>query len=273
MKEEFKLVRLAGRKKIIGRTLAQVLPDWHADNERFLFVGAHDDDLVVGAGLLMQLAKRENVPVFILIATDGSMGYCSLEEKDSISEIRRRETFECYHSLGVPEENILWLGFPDCQMNNFRGRRPAIENDRGVIAGFTGTQNSFTYYLRKIKPSRCFVVSSADLHPDHLIVNEELLISLFHSTGSIWPELGAPLDETPLIYELANYCNFPGPPQLQINTPISLLDKKISAIEAYRSQRQIEATAGIVKRGGPVEYIRELQFKLYTPSDYDHLFE
>ena len=273
MKEKIEFIRLVGNERRVGPTLQGVSRHWQGGRERFLFISPHDDDAVVGAGLLIQLAKRENVPVNILIVTDGSMGYCSIEEKDNIAEIRRDETFECYQSLGVPKENIVWVGFPDCQLSLYRGRRAASSGDKAVIEGFTGLQNALTYHLRRIRPTQCFVPTSSDLHPDHRIVHEELIISMFHATGSIWPELGRPLEKTPYIHEIACYCNFPRPPQLQMRTPISLLEKKINAIAAFRSQKQIEATVNIVKSSGPEEYVRELEFKLYNPREYKHLFE
>ena len=273
MKEKIELVRLVGKKKRIAPTLKGVFEHWQGERERLLFLCAHDDDIVTGAGLLIQLAVRENIPVHIVVATDGSMGYCSMEEKETISETRRSETFECYQMLGVPKENIIWLGFPDCQLSLYCGRRPASSSDRAVIQGYTGLQNAFTFCLRKICPTQCFVPTSSDLHPDHRIVHEELLISLYHSTGSIWPELGTPLEKTPCLHEFACYCNYPQPPQLRIQVPTSLFEKKLNALGAFRSQKQIDATVNNLKKSGPVEYIREMEFKLYDPSEYKDLFE
>lgn len=270
---QVRLVRLADGKRHTGSTLKQVSKDWQDQKECFLFICPHDDDIVGGAGLLVQLAVKENVNVHILIATDGGMGYCSLEEKDSIAQIRRDETFECYQALGVPEENIIWIGFPDCRLHSYRGRRAAKPQDVAVIEGHTGIENAFTYHLRRVNPTRCFVPTSTDLHPDHKIVHEELLISMYHASGAIWPELGTPIEKIPYIHEFACYCNFPEPPHLQIRTPEAMLDKKLNALAAFRSQRQIGAVVEIIRDVGPVEYIRELEFKLYDPREYDVLFE
>ena len=106
-KEEIEFVRLVGNERRLGPTLATVSRHWQGDKECFLMISPHDDDAVLGAGLLIQLAKRENVPVHILIVTDGSMGYCIAEEKDTIAQTRRKESFECYQGLGVPKENIM----------------------------------------------------------------------------------------------------------------------------------------------------------------------
>lgn len=273
MKEEFEVVRLVGNERRVGPTLESVSRHWQRDRECFLFVSPHDDDAVVGAGLLIQLAKRESIPVNILIVTDGSMGYCSAEEKNTIAQIRRNEAFQSYQSLGVPKENIIWLGFPDCQLSIYCGRRPAPSGEKYVIEGFTGLQNAFTYHLRKIQPTQCFLPTSSDLHPDHKIVHAELLISLYHAAGAIWPELGTPIERVPYVHEIACYCNFPQPPHLQIRTSPALLEKKLNAIAAFRSQKQIQAEIDIIKNAGPVEYIRDLHFKLYSPQIYNDLFE
>jgi len=273
MAEDFTIVRLVGKERRVASTLSGVSKHWQGKNESFLFISPHDDDVVIGAGLLVQLARKENVPVHILVVTDGSMGYCSAEEKDNIAQIRRKETFDCYQSLGIPKENIVWLGFPDCRLNYYRGRRPAKANEAMAIEDFVGMQNSFTHFIRKVKPTQCFLPTSNDLHPDHKFVHEELLISIFHAAGSIWPELGAPVEKVPAVHEIACYCNFPTPPHLQIRTSPELLQKKLDAIAAFRSQRQISAEIDIIKKAGPVEYIRDFGFHLYSPELYKEMFE
>jgi len=270
---DFEFVRLVGTERRVGTTLESVSKHWQKDKECFLFVSPHDDDVVLGSGLLVQLAKRENVPVHILIVTDGSMGYCSFEEMATISYIRRKETFECYQALGVPKENIIWAGFPDCQLSGYRGRRKAINDDKAVIQNFSGLQNAFTYYLRQIRPTQCFVPTSNDLHPDHRIVYEELLISLFHASGDIWPELGEPLAKVPYVHEFGVYCDFLQPPQLKMKTPESYLENKVAAISAFRSQKQISSLIDIVRKGGPEEYLHAVEFRLYQPQRYRAVFE
>ncbi len=273
MKEDFEFVRLVGNERRVGPTLASVSRHWQGEKERFMFVSPHDDDVVLGSGLLIQLAKRENVPVHILIVTDGSMGYCSDSERDTIVDIRRNETFDCYQSLGVPKHNIHWLGFPDCQLTEYRGRSSAKAGDSAAIMGFSGLQNAFTHYMRKIRPTQCFLPTSNDLHPDHRIVHEELLISLFHASGNIWPELGTPLEKVPYVHEMGVYCDFPEAPKLRVRTPMSFLENKLKAIGAFRSQTQIGALIDIVRSGGPEEYLRAVEFRLYQPSRYRDLFE
>ena len=272
-KDLVEFVRLVGEERRAGDTLSSVSRHWQGDRERFLFISPHDDDVALGAGLFIQLAQRENIPVYILIFNDGSMGYCTKEQKDKISEIRQKETYDCYKLLGVPEENIIWLAFPDCRLNYYRGRRFSDSNDWTKYEGFIGLQNSFTHWIRKIAPTQCFLPTSSDLHPDHKIVHEELLISLFHASGNIWPELGESIEKVPFVHEMGVYCDFPEPPKVRIQTPEAYLEKKLNAIAAFKSQKQIASLIDIVRKSGPYEYLRELNFKLYQPTAYYDMFE
>jgi LmbE family N-acetylglucosaminyl deacetylase len=273
MKNDIEFVRLVGNERRVGDSLQSVSYHWQGDKEKFLFISPHDDDVVIGAGLFMQLAADKKIPVYILIVTDGSMGYCSEEEKDSISEIRRNEAYQCYKSLNIPEENIIWLGYPDCRLNYYRGRMPSTRKDNTEIHGHIGLQNAFTYWLRQIKPTQCFLPTSSDLHPDHKIVHEEFLISLFHAAGAIWPELGKPIDTVPYVHEIGVYCDFPEPPKLRIKTPESYLGKKLDAILKFKSQKQIASLVDAVGESGPFEYLRALDFKLFQPGAYYDSFE
>jgi len=273
MQDKAKLVRLVGNERRVGSTLADISRHWQNGKESFLFVSPHDDDVALGAGLLIQLAKRENLPVHILIVTDGSTGYCSEEDRDRIADIRRKEALASYRHLGVAKENIVLLGFPDAHIHSYLGRKPA-KSDRDLsIKGFTGLQNAFTYYLRRIKPTQCFLPTCNDLHPTHRIVYDEFLISLFHATGYIWPELGKPLATTPHVHEMAIYCDFAIPPTLSITTPISYLEKKLKAIGAFQSQRQISSIIDNIRSCGPEEYLRAIELKLYRSSKYRCMFE
>ena len=133
-------------------------------------------------------------------------------------------------------------------------------------------QNAITHALRQIRPTRVFLPTGADLHPDHQIVHEEVLISLFHAQGNIWPELGPPIAEVPKVYEFAVYCDFPEPPQIRIRTPPEMLETKLQAILAFASQEQIGTLIEVQRNAGPIEYFRELEFHFYSPQKYHAMF-
>jgi LmbE family N-acetylglucosaminyl deacetylase len=255
-------------------TLSEALTDWQGEGERWLFVTPHDDDVVLGGGMMLEAARDAGIDVHVAVATDGRMGYCHTEQKERITAIRRQETARAFGILGKPEE--YWLGYPDCDLDRHTGRRP-VETVSGetpdVTEGHTGLQNSLTALLRRLRPTRVFVPTGADYHPDHKAVYRELLISIFHASGAVWPELGEPLAAVPLIYEMAVYCDFPEDPTLQLVGTAEMLDGKLQAIGAYESQEQISALVQAVRDAGPYEYFLEHRFVLYDSRRYAGLFE
>jgi LmbE family N-acetylglucosaminyl deacetylase len=257
--------------EVTGRIDA-LWPDWKPGREIWMFVAPHDDDIVTGAGVTFQVGLALGAEVHAVVTTDGRMGYCRMPQRRTIAAIRRREAEQSFQILGLPPERLHFLCFPDCNLNPYRGRHFATIGDPTEVEGASGLQNAFPHILRQIQPTRVFLPTIADLHPDHRIVNEEMLISLFHAQGAIWPELGTPIETVPAVYEYATYCDFPEPPQLRIAAPDRMLETKLNAIRAYVSQEQIDVLIDVQRKAGPVEYIREVKFNFYSPQQYESLF-
>lgn len=272
MATQFTYARRTGDSLQITSNIAELFPDWQGSAERWLFASPHDDDIVVGAGLTLLVGLAEGAQVHAVIATDGRMGYCQPEQRLTVADVRMAEAKESFAQLGLPSGNLRFLGYPDCNLNAYRGRRLSTDGAATAIAGADGLQNALTHVLRRVRPTRVFIPTITDLHPDHRIVNEELLISLFHAEGNIWPELGPPIAAVPRVYEFAIYCDFPSPPQIRIETPPELLETKLNGIRAYVSQEQIGAVVDIQQKAGPVEYLRDLEFRFYSPGQYESLF-
>lgn len=271
--KQFEFVRVVDNERRVGPTLASVSRHWKQTEECFLFFSPHDDDVIIGGGLTILSALAEKVPVHVAVVTDGALGYCSKAEKDTISDIRKKETYTAFRTLGVPKENIHWLGYPDCQLSHYQGRRPATADDPAQSHGYTGLQHSFVEVLREVRPNQVFLPTYTDLHPDHRIVHSELMISVFHAAGAIWPELGRKLKRAPYIHEMAIYCNFPSPPKLRIRASEAAFAKKLKAISQFKSQKQIGEMVKILQKAGPWEYLRPVDFGLYNPSIYRDMFD
>lgn len=269
----FQITRLDAARKTAYRNFAAAMEADNVARETWLFVSPHDDDLCLSCGLLLQQAVAEGINVQVLIVTDGRMGYCTLEQRDTIADIRRKETYESFALLGIPRQNIDYVGYPDGGLTSLCGRRKAQPGDEvKAIEGYVGLQNAFTFHLRRTRAARVFVPTNADLHPDHQVTHNELMICLFHAAGTIWPELGEPLADVPKVYELAVYCDFPAPPQLQIEAGAEPFEVKLASIAAYRSQTQIARLVESIRHAGPTEYVRELNFRFYSPNNYKPMF-
>ena len=267
----YKLTKREGKALKSGTNLSDVFENWKGKDERWLFVAPHDDDLCLGSGLLMLKALEEKIPLHVIITSDGGMGYGSTTPKEQIIKVRKEETLESFKLLGI--DDVKWLDFPDGSLGQHAGVRTAKAGDPCVIGGQTGIQNAFTAKLREHRPTRVFVPAGSDLHPDHKIVHQEILISLFHASGDIWPQLGKQLDTVPDIYEMAIYCDFTAPPTIKLEASAEVFEKKLKSMLAYKSQQQIAALVENVRKSGPIEFYKPADFNLYVPSKYNSLFE
>lgn len=266
-----------------SESFADIFTEWKQDKESFLFFSPHDDDSAISVGLLIREARLQSIPVRIVVVTDGRNGYVSLRDRDTIIERRRAETLHSYALLGVPESEIVFLNFPDGDLQNYFGRRRAAAGDPCDPDGYTGLENHFVRELRRksltgqgsITPTRIFVPSLADYHQDHVAVAREVPISLFHAIGGIWPECGDALALTPMLYWHCVYCRFPEhqEPQIRITGSAEAFEAKMRAIEAYNSQGQIAGMIANLRKSPPVEYLREETFTLFQPGIYDRCFE
>jgi len=242
------------------------------EGERWLFVSPHDDDIAVGGGLWMMAAREAGVDVHLLVVTDGRQGYCTDMQRSTIVEDRRGELFECYEMLGLKGRNIYTLSYADGGLSRLQGRQPAKGGEPERIAGYIGLQNTLTHYLRRVRPTRVFVPGASDYHPDHQITHNELMISIFHANGQIWPELGEPC-ELPSVYEMAIYCDFANEPNLELKSDDEEFQLKLDAIAVFQSQQQIAQLVAQVRDSGPYEYLHETTFNFYSPRTYHKRFE
>lgn len=114
-----------GGKTVRTGSLGDIIPRASDGPEKWLLIAPHDDDILIGGGLLLQEAVLHGRRIKLLITTDGSQGYCFPGDRDRIAEVRRRETLEAYGLLGIPESDIQWLDFPDGGLALWQGRRAA----------------------------------------------------------------------------------------------------------------------------------------------------
>lgn len=251
-----------------------VFPNWKGDDERWLFLAPHDDDVIAGCGLTFIASLFSGIKTYAGVVTNGKMGYCSPEERETIADVRRKECADSFAALGLPAENLYFLGHDDGSLNRQAGRRFATgaPGEGPAIAGGAGVQNSLVWLMRQTRPTRLFVPTITDLHPDHKFVNSEAMISIFHAQGTIWPELGEPIPQIPAIYEYATYSNFITPPTLRIRVSEDLFERKINGLLRYESQKQIDITIQMQRENGCDEFIREAEFDIFVPQRCKDLF-
>lgn len=110
------------RKKTSSDDINDLFPDWRGAGERVAVFSPHDDDAVIGAGYAIEAAMQNGGEVYIAIFCNGDMGYTDPADKDIIMERRRGETRGCYAAMGIPEENIVYMGYNDFAVWPFLGK-------------------------------------------------------------------------------------------------------------------------------------------------------
>ena len=253
-----------------GPDISLIFPDWKGKEEVVLFVAPHDDDNHLGAGLLVQAVQEYGGDVRFLVVTDGRGGYYTLEEKANIYETRVEENINASTILGVSEDQIRRLDFPDQNLApHFCDEydRPKIIEPFLWLAGkilpdYTyrkeGMIKQFTRALRDYGVTRVVVPTIKDAHPDHKYTNEAMRMAIYHAAGEIWEECGEPIS-VPTMVESLIYCPFAEDlPDLRVIAPEEAFQRKMDSIAEFRSQGQIEDIIERVRQQGSVEFYRSI---------------
>lgn len=130
------------------------------ENEVLTVMSPHDDDAIIGAGYAMLAAQQAGADVYVMIFCRGDAGYSTVEEKDTIEQVRFRETVDCYGRLGIPEDHILRMNYPDFSAIGNWGWEKAD--------GTPGDMPTILRFLREKKVTRVMLPNHYHEHIDHL---------------------------------------------------------------------------------------------------------
>ena len=137
-----------------------LFPGWQPGDERLCVYSPHDDDAILGAGYAMRAALDAGAEVFLVIVCSGDCGYSTPEEKDTIVARRHREAVNVYCAFGIPEQNILFLNYPDFSALSYVGRNVSPTRE--------GNFRSTITMLRQRRITRILAPNHYHEHIDHL---------------------------------------------------------------------------------------------------------
>jgi LmbE family N-acetylglucosaminyl deacetylase len=182
--------------------------------DRILILAPHPDDEAIGAGGIIQEAKRLKIPLKIIYLTNGDNNEPSfiINQKRFVirqkavlqmGELRAQEAINAGAFLGIRREDQIFLGYPDWGTEDiftsfWREQKPyktwltrvkAVPYKDAFSVGSPYVGDSILKDLKKIikdfKPTKIFVSHPFDLNRDHRAFYLFLQIALWDLEGKI----------------------------------------------------------------------------------------
>ncbi len=243
--------------------------------DRILILAPHPDDEVLGCAGIIQKARKEGVPVHVVLFTYGDNNEWAffLYRKHPVFRpsgvrrmglVRHDETLEAAKRLELSPDQLTFLGYPDFGTLNIwlrhwasRGayrsmltRVKAVPYDNALRPGapYKGEEvlRDLKGIIRTFHPTKIFVSHPADYMPDHLALYLFTRVALWDLEREVRPELYP---------YLVHHGSWPQPsgyrPQLPLEPPLSLMhrmnwqyspmtiqeiEKKLYALKAHTTQ-------------------------------------
>jgi LmbE family N-acetylglucosaminyl deacetylase len=222
-------------------------------DDKILILAPHPDDETLGAGGIIQEAVKAAADVRIAYLTNGEhnqLAFIVYEKRLVIKQkaliemgkLRQREAIAAMGLLGVPEEKLIFLGYPDFgtlmiflrywgdvkPFKNMLTRVSRVPYDNALSPNAPYKGEAILWdiesILRKYKPTKIFVTNPVDTNRDHKALYLFLQVALWHLKDQI-PE--------PKVYPYVIHCySWPKPrryhPSLYMNIPKALRNSQIS---------------------------------------------
>jgi LmbE family N-acetylglucosaminyl deacetylase len=221
--------------------------------DRILILAPHPDDEVLGAAGVIQEALRLKIPVKIVYLSHGDNNEVSfiIYEKRlvilkkafiAMGEVRRKEAVAAMKFLGIPENQLVFLGYPDFgtleiftkYWNTGKPYRSMLTRVTEVPyaeclsphAPYRGESvlKDLERVILDFKPTKIFVSHSVDVNRDHRALNLFLQVVLWDLKGQI---------RQPEIFPyLIHAVGWPRPkgyhPELRLTPPKNLDDSQLA---------------------------------------------
>ncbi len=173
--------------------------------ERILVIAPHPDDDVLGVGGTIVDALEQGHQVLVVFLTAGDANIAAkkfftwspwnrAEDYQALGYRRMKEAGQALRILGVPEDHMLFLGYPDRGLLNLltthweavyrspytKKDRPFYRNSFNPQARYTGKDllQDLATILSGFQPTVIYVTHPEDGHPDHRAAAQFLRLAL-----------------------------------------------------------------------------------------------
>ncbi|MGQ9542310.1 MAG: PIG-L deacetylase family protein [Armatimonadota bacterium] len=181
---------------------------------RVLVFAAHPDDEIIGCGGTIARLTAEGKQVYVVTFCAGETGYATVEQRETIAQVRQAEARACDQVLGITERVI--LGKPT----------QGVANDRE-------TYQQCVRLIRHYRPDLILTHWNEDKHRDHRAISALTDEARWKAYEHVLADFGEPW-YTPELYYYEVLELFPHPSLL---VDISdYLPKKLEAMQTQQSQ-------------------------------------
>lgn len=224
--------------------------------KNILIIAPHADDEVLGCGATMAKLAKQGYNVYVLIATNASVGAPELFSSEVIRQIRS-EALEAHKMLGVKE--TVFLEFPAPALDQYP--RYKMSNEINAI-------------IKKFVIDTVFIPHRGDCHKDHTIIHECAMVACRPLANSCVKGVYA--------YETLSETEWSEPVSTDAFVPTKYVtfsedefSVKLKAMSCFKSQlydfpasRSLEAIEALAKyRGATVSKMRAESFEVLREID------
>lgn len=210
------------------------------ESKRIVVFAPHCDDETLGCGGLIQQAVKAGAEVKVVMLTNGDgfrvaverqMRSLQVEPKDYVqfASVRQQESYKALSDLGVPNEDVFFLGYPDRGLmwlwtDFWSAKRPytsaytkayaspyRVAFRRGAPYCGQNLLEDIESVLQRERPTDVFVTHPSDDHPDHCAASAFVSLALKQLKG---PEQDW-ADKCELHYYLVHRGDWPAPQGVQ----------------------------------------------------------
>jgi LmbE family N-acetylglucosaminyl deacetylase len=233
--------------------------------DRILILAPHPDDETIGCAGIIQQALAAGAQVKVVYLTNGDhnqFAFIVYEKRLTLrkgefihmGEVRRKEAIAAMKLLGLSEENLIFLGYPDFGTftifsQYWQGKKPfrdlltrisSVPYKQNLSFGAPYNGESILNDLKRVlvayKPNKIFVSHPADTNGDHRAFYLFLEVALRDLSKKI---------ATPKIYPYLIHCaTWPLPryyhPELSLQPPRQFLNSEINWSEFRLTPEQLE---------------------------------
>ncbi len=191
--------------------------------QRVVVVAPHPDDETLGCGGAISLLCSKSYNVKVLVVSDGTLSHPNSRKypAPALQSLRERETIAALKTLGVHRSAITFLGLKDGSVPTFKS------------AHFPIAKTMCQAYFKQFVPDTVFLPWRHDPHADHR-ATWQLIQAAFLGLGISPQKIEYPIwdwdkQQQKPASDMENIAGW----RLDIS---SVIDRKLTAIAAYRSQ-------------------------------------